>query len=1087
MSRSLSWGRSSGQSEYLPHRSHPTKLWFLNWHIGMRSFITRSLLVLATLSIEVCADEPVSFNRDVRPILSDKCFHCHGPDAENQDSSFRLDSEEHATEDLGGYAAVVPGRPEESELVMRVESADRDVVMPPPDAPRHLRGEEKQVLRRWIAEGGEYDQHWAFKKPERADVPSDADAIDYFVRERLQGTGLAPSQRASKRQLIRRVTLDLTGLPPTPKEVSEFLADDHPGAYGEVVDRLLASPAYGERMAEVWLDAARYADTAGYQNDFKRTQWPWRDWVIEAYNKNMPFDRFSIEQLAGDLLPDADDSTRLATAFNRNHRINNEGGIIPEEFLVEYVADRVETTSTVWLGLTTGCARCHDHKYDPIKMKDFYRLFAFFHNLPEQGKDGSAAPAPNMDVYTSGSADEHEQWKAEVMRLRAEQSGYAKKHQTEFQQWLTEQRMEDGTAWLVPAAHFPFDSPKGKVFTNLANRKSNGSIQGRERFVTSIEQGRFGRGVNFKDAGHVRIGKVLHEDGFSSNRPASWSFFVKPLKDAVGTVLSCQSGGQQQSGYQISLEESDGDRQLAVAFRLIADQVKGQLLQVQTPAVMKQPADEFTHVCVTYDGSHSAKGVQIFINGHLAGRTIVEDDFGDAPVVTKQDHLMGSGLRFAVIDELYFHDQPLSAEYVQWLAGCSSEEVLLRLPSRNPVQRAFLESKYFSEHNVEYPRIVAELKQAERRLEAYENRAITKVSIMEEMPQPRKTYLLIRGDYTQPDRSEVLLPQTFASLPPMTSEMPKNRLGLAMWLFHEDNPLTARVAVNRYWQMLFGSGLVKTPEDFGSQGAMPTHPQLLDWLAVEFRESGWDVKALLKRIVSSETYCQDSRADPVMIEEDPANQWLARAARQRLSAFALRDQALAVSGLLSRKIGGPPVMPYQPAGLWDEVSAKGFKYVVAEDEGLYRRSLYTFWRRTVPPPSMMNFDSAGREACTVHVTRTNTPLQAINLMNDPQFVEAARMLGQRMMKESDSTSPADRIARCSELVLSRPPSEKELNVYLAGYGEYLDAFDANPGDAREFVSVGHSKSDESLDVVQLATCSAVASVFLNLDEAVTKE
>lgn len=1039
------------------------------------------------------ADEVVSFNRDVRPIISDKCFHCHGPDAENQDSSFRLDTAEHAMEDLGGYAGLVPHKPDESELVARIESDDEDLVMPPVDAPRHLTEDEKRILRRWVQESGEYDQHWAFQKPVQVEVPKRKNAIDFFVRQRLKDSTLSPSRRAERRQLLRRVTLDLTGLPPTPEEVDAFVADESDTAYEKVVDRLLASSAYGERMAQVWLDAARYADTAGYQNDFKRTQWPWRDWVIEAYNDNKPFDRFSIEQLAGDLLPDANDRTRLATAFNRNHRINNEGGIIPAEFLVEYVADRVETTSTVWLGLTTGCARCHDHKYDPIKMKDFYSLFAFFHNLPEKGKDGSTAPAPNMNVYTNGSASEHESLKAEVSRLKERQVSYTKEHQQDFQEWLNELRSDassDTVALPAPVAQYAFDFPKGKAFTNLAERRSPATIQGRENFVSSTPQGRFGKGVHFRDEGYVRLGRSLKTRGFKSDKPASFAFYVKPLDKAVGTVLSCQNGGQRKNGFQISLEGAGSAGELAVSFRLIANQASNQLLHVRTPPVIKQEAKDFTHVTVTYSGRPSDDhGVEIYIDGKQVETTIVMNTLNAETFVVNQDYLLGSGLSFAIVDDLHLYDQSLDSAEVGLLVNSRPETLLARFDKLTPTQKTFLENTYFSEHDRQQPKLVAEVKQAEKKLSAFAKRAITQVSVMEEMAEPRKTYLLLRGDYTQPDTSEALQPQTFVNLPPMTDDMPKNRLGLAQWLFHEDNPLTARVAVNRYWQMLFGAGLVKTPEDFGSQGAMPTHPQLLDWLAVEFRESGWDVKAMLKRIVMSETYCQDSRTTPEMIELDPSNELLARGARFRLSGFAIRDQALAVSGLLSQTRGGPPVMPYQPAGLWDEVSAKGFKYVVAKDDGLYRRSLYTFWRRTVPPPSMMNFDSAGREACSVNVSRTNTPLQAVNLLNDPQFVEAARVLGQRLIKETadESSSPTARITRCSELVLGRPPTESELQVYVKAFQDYQAAFTADPDAAKEFIAIGHSQPDTTLDPIDLATCSSLASVFLNLDEAVTKE
>ena len=841
-------------------------------------------------------------------------------------------------------------------------------------------------------------------------------------------------------------------------------------------------------MAQVWLDASRYADSAGYQNDFRRSQWPWRDWVVDAYNRNMPFDRFTIEQLAGDLLPDATESTRLATAFSRNHRINNEGGIIPAEFLVEYVADRVETTSTIWLGLTTGCARCHDHKYDPITMKDFYRFFAFFHNVPERGKDGATAPEPNMLVYTGGTKDEHRTLESAVGRLQQLEAGYGKQHQTEFESWASKRQQDLAGRGSVgdSVAHYPFDFPKGKVLPNLMQPKNPGRIQGRENFVKIDPAGKFGRALSFRDEGHIRLGKLFGAEGFRAKVPASWSFFVKPQKEAVGVVLSCETSDAPKSGYQISLVKVDDDGQLAVAFQIAADDPGGKLLKVQTPAVMEAGAEAFTHVSVTYDGSRSAEGVTFYINGQRQEAVAKADDLPKEDFRVRDDHLLGAGLSFAVIDELYVHSVCLPPENVRLLSQRDSASELLASSKRSRTQNAFLQRTYFADYDPGYRTVAARLERQKKKLEAFEQSNITKVSIMRDMREPRQTYRLIRGDYANPDTSETLSPATIASLPPMSDELPRNRLGLARWLFQADNPLTARVAVNRYWQMLFGNGLVKTPEDFGSQGAMPTHPDLLDWLSVEFRESGWNVKAMLKRMVTSETYCQDSRATPEMIEKDPSNEWLARGARFRLSAFNIRDQALAASGLLVRTQGGPPVMPYQPPGLWEEVNAKRFNYDVARDAGLYRRSLYTFWRRTVPPPSMMNFDSAARETCTVNVSRTNTPLQAMNLQNDPQFVEAARALGQRMMKEAAAT-PHARIVYCSELLLGREPTNSEMKVLRSGYEDYAAAFRECPDSAKALVSVGYTAPDPDLDIVELATCSAVASVFLNLDETVTKE
>ena len=812
------------------------------------SLFAASLLITSSTS---AGDPPVQFGRDIRPILSENCFSCHGPDAKTREAELRLDIEAAAKQ-----TAIVAGKPSKSELVRRVLSNDADEAMPPPASKLKLTAEQKSLIRRWVAEGANYQRHWAFIPPARRPAPEVSQAnrswlnnsIDAFIAARLEKEGLKPAKEADRHTLIRRVTLDLTGLPPTPAEVDAFVRDTTPHAYETVVDRLLKSQHYGERMALVWLDAARYADSGGYQNDIKRSQWPWRDWVIRAYNANMPFDQFSIEQLAGDLINNATQQQRLATGFNRNHRVNNEGGIIPEEWRVEYVADRVETTSTVWLGLTVGCSRCHDHKYDPIPQRDFYRLFAFFNNIDERGRSGDIAPKPSMEVYTTAvAADEHERKRSVVTKLIEKKSEFAADEKA-FNRWFAKQ-------------------PKRK-------REKRRALQAR---------------------------------------------------------------------------------------------------------------------------------------------------------------------------------------------------------------KAKARVNYFKEHSPKYQQLLTQLTRAESQLKKFETANLTRVSIMKEMPTARETYLLVRGVYDKPDKSTRLKPQTFSALPPMSGNLPANRLGLARWLFQADHPLTARVAVNRYWQMYFGDGLVKTPEDFGSQGKRPSHPGLLDWLAVQFRDSGWNVKALQKMIVMSSTYRQDSRVSADLLKRDPTNSLLARGPRIRLYAQAIRDQALAVSGLLKTKIGGPPVMPFQPAGLWEEVSAKGYKYVVGRGDDRYRRSLYTFWRRTVPPPNMMNFDSSTREVCAVRLSRTNTPLQAMNLLNDPQFVEAARRLATRMVKEGGDT-PAARIRFGHRLVLARDPSPSVLKIMLRGQADYLRTFREDQEAASGLLA---GKVDG--DAASLASYVVVANVILNLDETVTKE
>ncbi|MEM9368223.1 MAG: DUF1553 domain-containing protein [Planctomycetota bacterium] len=1074
--------------------------------------------LVATLAFMLCAweaspataAEPVDFNRDIRPILSDKCFHCHGPDAENQESLLRFDSEENAFAHLGGYFAIVAGKLDQSELHVRIHSQDEYEVMPPPDSNRSLDAREVALLDAWILQGAPFDQHWSLKVPARPALPTirgkdwPRNEVDYFVLRRLEEEGLKPSPEADPLTLLRRVTLDLTGLPPTREQVEAFQSDLEPHAYERAVDRLLESHHYGERMALPWLDAARYADSAGYQNDFKRSQWPWRDWVVRAYNDNMPFDQFTIEQLAGDLLEEPTDQQLLATAFNRNHRINNEGGIIPDEFLVEYVADRVETTGTVWLGLTVGCARCHDHKYDPISQRDFYSLFAFFHNVPEKGKDGDIAPAPNMPVYTSGTREQHDALVGEVKQLSQEQSVYTKQANQPLAEWLkteTEQRAnaESKSTIPVPRLFFTFDARVNNTETSLGTLGNRARYLGPRR-TSDLKDATHGSGVLLKQGGYLDLGRPAGKGGFDPSVPLTMAAWVQPGPDiagAEGPIVSCMTEDDTAKGFQFSLVEQGNDR-FQIVFRLHSDRKRKHSIEVASKPTF--PAKEFRHVAVRYDGSRKARGVNLFLDGEAVDTEVRLDQFGQ--VFTIQESLLLGAenassskktirdelLANTLVDEVLFFNTALEDEQVAFLHSASSEDVLFSLAGRRPKAASdFLADRYFQNHDPKYRKLVQSTKRATSALKDYEETNITMVSIMRELKTPRDTYLLERGVYDAPNKSEKLVPATPRAVLPFTKRFSADRLGLARWLMDRQNPLTARVAVNRYWQMYFGTGIVKTVEDFGSQGAQPTHAALLDWLAVQFRESGWNVKAMQKLIVTSATYRQSSRLTEDLRERDPENRLLARGPRVRLYAQALRDQALAASGLLVDEPGGPPVMPYQPPGLWEEVSAKGFKYVQASGADLYRRSLYTFWRRTVPPPSMMNFDSANREVCSVNSTVTNTPLQAINLMNDPTYVEASRGLAQRMMEGAGSESLDARIRHGFALLLTREPSDKVLEILYRGYASYHDYFADNKEAASGLLSVGASEVPDGVNVTELAALTAVATVLLNLDESVTKE
>jgi hypothetical protein len=1057
------------------------------------------------LAADQTTNEAVDFTRQIRPILSSKCFVCHGPDEQKREADLRLDVAESALDWV-----IVPGNLDESEFHSRIHSDDSELLMPPTDSKLKLTLAEKELLDRWISQGAAFQMHWSLVPPVRSPLPALSDenrkwarnGIDCFVASRLQQRGFKPAAEATREQLVRRVTLDLTGLPPTIEEVDAFLKDESPQAYQRLVDRLLASRHYGERMALVWLDAARYADSGGYQNDVRRFQWPWRDWVIGAYNQNMPFDQFSIEQLAGDMLSDPTQDQILATAFNRNHRINNEGGIIPEEWRIEYVADRTETTSTVWLGLTIGCARCHEHKYDPIPQQDFYRMFAFFNNVDEKGRVGTTPPTPLMAVYSSGSQQQHDQLKQAVAKAEKDLAQAMKTANKEAEKWLNEeqQRLADTYGDLridAPVLHVSMEGMKGKRVANLRTARAN------LRAVGNLTQARdkpedLG-GVVFRQ-GQYLTGQNPHVGGeYQSDQPFSWIVRLKTAKNLgniEGPLLSVTTEPETETGYRIVLEDPSGDVDVdyQVSVRMFRNAKEAGGIDVVTVPAVKRNGQSC--VAVSYDGSGRATGVRVYVNGERVETTArsaaLEQSFtsngdlliGTTSVAVARKETRDGTFQGGRIDDLQLYAVCMSEHQIAALSDASPIDAML-LGGLNGDVEKFLQ-RYFSTRLFSQSKELADhQKRAEDNLQKFEQNSMVSVSVMREMEQPRDTYMLTRGAYDQPEQSEPLQPATLSALPSMDPELPRNRLGLARWLFQADHPLTARVAVNRYWQMYFGLGLIKTPEDFGSQGEAPSHPELLDWLAVELRESGWDVKAMQKLIVMSATYRQSPQVPQQLFEQDPDNRLLGRGPRFRLYAQALRDQALAASGLLSCRIGGPPVMPYQPEGLWEEVNAKGFKYIVGQNEDLYRRSMYTFWRRTVPPPSMMNFDNSAREVCSVKMTRTNTPLQALNLLNDPQFVEAARNLAQRMMTEGGETVES-RIQYGHRLVLARTADPAVLSILTRGYQDYLAGFRDDADSALALVRTGQSQHSNGIDVAELAALTVLANVLLNLDETVTK-
>jgi hypothetical protein len=1039
----------------------------------MARFLAAVHLLFAGLA---AADEPlpatVEYNRDVRPILSDACYNCHGPDAKRRKAGLRLDTEAGALAQLrGGDKAIVPRDPSHSELVRRISADDEQERMPPPKSGRKLTARQVALLRRWVEQGAKWQRHWAFLPPRRPALPAVRQAdwprngIDFFVLARLEHEGLAPAPEADRTTVIRRVTLDLTGLPPTPAEVDAFLADNSPNAYEKVVDRLLASPRYGERMAARWLDAARYADTNGYQNDGERYMWRWRDWVLDAFNANIPFDQFTVEQLAGDLLPHPTLGQRIATGFNRNHRGNGEGGVIPEEYAVEYVVDRVDTTATVWLGLTMGCARCHDHKYDPIRQREFYQVFAYFNNVPEHGKAvkyGNSPPyikAPTPQQQRRLEELDHQSCDAEAAWARV-QAALDKS----LAEWEESHPSLPPTPWSPGqglVAHFPLDGAgKGRFHDG-----DGAFVSGRKGKAADFD------GRRFVDGGDV--GEFGFYDKFSL---AAW---VLPRGPEGGVIVSRMADVAEGEGYSLHLV--GGRLQVNLVKRWLDD-----ALRVETERPLEP--GRWHHVAASYDGSRVAAGIQVYVDGRPEKQRVLLDDLNQS-FQTKEPFRIGAGEgpggRFhGAVQDVRVYNEALAPERALVIATPESIDEILSVPAarRTPGQARKLRDWFLERHAAqEVWRAADDLDRLRRRRRQFFE-SIPTTMVMEEMSRPRDSFVLVRGEYDK--YGEKVAPGIPAALGTLPPGLPNNRLGLARWLVDPGNPLTARVAVNRFWQSYFGTGLVKTVEDFGSQGEWPTHPELLDFLATELVACGWDVKAVQRRIVTSATYRQSSRVTPELYQRDPENRLLARGPRVRLSAEMIRDQALFISGLLAERVGGPSVKPYQPPGLWKELTDTD--YVADHGEGLYRRSLYTFWKRTVAPPAMMTFDASPRETCVVRETRTNTPLQALALLNDVAYVEAARRLAQRVLRQG-GPAPEGRLALAFRLATGRSPRPAEAGVLREGLDYHRARYRQDRAAAGRLLAVGESAADGGLEACELAAYTAICGLILNLDEVVTKE
>jgi hypothetical protein len=1030
----------------------------------------------------------VEFNRHVRPILSDKCYSCHGPGT--QMAGLRFDREEDAKKALrSGRLAIVPGDPASSEMIRRVSLTDAAARMP--QKGEALSARDIAVLRRWVEQGASWEKHWSFIPPKRSEPPQTQDRgwaknpIDSFVLERLEREGLKPSQEAERSTWLRRVTLDLTGLPPTIADIDAFLRDSGPNAYEKVVDRLLQSPRYGERMAFPWLEAARYADSNGYQSDGERHMWRWRDWVIDAFNRNVPFDHFTIEQIAGDMLPNPTLDQRIATGFNRNHRGNSEGGVIPEEYAVEYVVDRVDTTSTVFLGLTMGCARCHSHKFDPIPHKDYYQLFAYFNNVPEFGKARRQGNSPPfIKAPTREQQPELERLDRELASADAAFSSLQPELARAQREW--ERTLDKSTplAWgpkrgLV--AHYPLDG-------NLTAPVSLGRDGRPIALRAQTGQGRFasgpvGQAAVFDGSTSLQSGDITGFDshGFYDDKYSITAWIRS--ETGTGAIVSKSADVFEPTGHGLQLK--DGKVQYNYVSKWVDEGIR---LQSQQAVSL----NEWHQITLAYDGSRYAEGVKLYVDGELWKWEVLLDDLNNPRPLQRQPLRIGAGggadNRFrGIIDDVRVYDRDLTAAEAKVLATTAPVTEIAALPEeqRTQAQKDKIRD-YFIENTAP-----ANLRQAwNTLLEARAKRnafyeSIPTVMVMEDMPAPRQSFILLRGSYERPgDKVGPTLPTALVS-PEQGGKYPPNRLGLAKWFVDPENPLLARVTVNRFWQMYFGAGLVKTAEDFGSQGELPSHPELLDWLATEFIRSGWDVKALQKLIVTSATYRQSSKITPELLQKDPENRLLARGPSVRLGAEVVRDQALAIAGLLVDRIGGPSVYPYQPEGIWRELNSYE-DYKVGTGADLYRRSLYTFWKRSAPPPTMANFDASGRESCVVRLNSTNTPLQALDLMNNVQFVEAARVLGERMMKAGGATVQ-ERLTFAFRLATARPPRPAEATILKDAFDFQLSVFRANPAAAAKYISIGESRRDPRLDPAELAAYASVASLILNQSQTVTKE
>jgi hypothetical protein len=1057
--------------------------------------------------------EELDFNYDVKPILSDKCFACHGPDAKKQKGGLRLDIEEGAYKALkktkGQQAsmwhmdvrhAIVPGDLAGSEVYTRLISQDPELKMPPPASNLTLSVKEIAVLTRWIEQGAKYKPHWSFIKPEKPEVPGPKLTgwtrmpIDNFILERLEKEKLSPSPEASREDLIRRASFDLTGLPPTLAEIDAFVADRSPDAYAKLIDRLLQSPAYGERMATEWMDVSRYADSDGYLDDKHRDFSPWRDWVISAFNRNLPYNRFVTMQLAGDLLPDKTRETILATAFNRLHKKSSEAGIVFEEYRVEYNADRVQTLGQGILGLSVQCARCHDHKYDPISQEAYYKMFGLFNSTNETGSPvygPDQTPGPALLLTNRQNEEMLRFFDRKITGLTNQLSNSKDHSEADLRKWLNAGTLSEKllskkiSEGLV--AYYPFEkatkTADGKtVMPNALNPKQLAQCN-----EIILKPGVKGNAYFVSDYNSIRLGNNIgwHE----RTEPFSVELWINPntVYPDAGIFYHCEDLRLGYKGYSLRL----ADNKLQF---IIAHSYPQNAIQVSTLAQV--PVKKWTKVTVTYDGSSKAAGAKIYVNGEPAKIAVDYDNLYKGILYEKDIHTYGFqgfmvGQRNLLIpfkdggiDELKIYDKELTA--LEVLYGHDPKKAATVLKTQVSDHQGVMVRDFYNAHFNAKARSLRDSLKAGMDEQNELINSVPELMVMGDLPKPRPTYLLARGAYNAPGKQ--VTPGALDAVMPFEGKFPQNRLGLARWLFDKNNPLTARVFVNRIWQMHFGNGIVRSSADFGNQGNLPSHPELLDWLAVDFMDSGWNIKRLHKLIMLSAAYRQTSKTTPELLEKDPENALLARGARFRFTAEMIRDNSLSISGLLVNKIGGKSVYPYQPAGLWDELSDKVWRYKYQQEpgDGLYRRSLYTIWKRTSPPPSMLIFDAPERGECVAKRRSTSTPLQALVLLNDPQYVEAARALAEKVLHECKASGPkATDLA--FRLITGRRPDGTEQKILADFYTEELRRFRAKPAQALEYLHTGERKWDATLLPEEIAALATVANSIMNTDEGHTRK